>query len=63
MGSSPCHVKDYKIGICCFSVKQAVLRSKSKEWYLKTGWLGIKWRDMFKGMISMVSSSSSKGTL
>jgi hypothetical protein len=24
--------KDYKIGICCFSAKHAVLRSKSKDW-------------------------------
>ena len=24
--------KDYKIGICCFSGKHAVLRRKSKEW-------------------------------
>jgi hypothetical protein len=24
--------KDYKIGICCFSAKNAALRSKSKDW-------------------------------
>ena len=24
--------KDYKIGICCFSAKQASLRRKSKDW-------------------------------
>ena len=24
--------KDYKIGICCFSAKHAVLRKKSKDW-------------------------------
>jgi hypothetical protein len=24
--------KDYKIGICCFSAKNATLRSKSKDW-------------------------------
>jgi hypothetical protein len=24
--------KDYKIGICCFSTKDTVLRRKSKEW-------------------------------
>ena len=24
--------KDYKIGICCFSAKDAALRSKSKDW-------------------------------
>ena len=25
-------IKDYEIGICCFSAKLAVLRTKSKEW-------------------------------
>jgi len=24
--------KDYKIGICCFSVKHAALRRKNQEW-------------------------------
>ena len=24
--------KDYKIGICCFSAKHALLGSKSKDW-------------------------------
>ena len=24
--------KDYKIGICCFSAKDAALRKKSKDW-------------------------------
>jgi hypothetical protein len=24
--------KDYKIGMCCFSAKHAVLRRKSKDW-------------------------------
>ena len=27
--------KDYKIGICCFSVKHAALRSKSKDWFAR----------------------------
>jgi hypothetical protein len=25
--------KDFKIGICCFSSKSPVLRSKSKDWW------------------------------
>ena len=29
-------IKDYKIGICCFSAKHAALRDRAK-----TGWLGI----------------------
>jgi len=28
MGPIPCHIKGYKIGICCFSDKHAALRSK-----------------------------------
>jgi len=27
-----CQTKDYKIGICCFSTKHAILRRKSKDW-------------------------------
>ena len=36
MGSS--QTKDFKIGICCFSTKDAVL----KEYKAKTGFLGIR---------------------
>ena len=25
-------IKDYKIGICCFSAKHTTIRSKSKDW-------------------------------
>ena len=25
-------IKDFKIGICCFSAKQAALRRKNKDW-------------------------------
>ena len=28
-------IKDYKIGICCFSVKNAVLGSKRKDWWAR----------------------------
>ena len=27
-----CQTKEYKIGICCFSAKNAALRRKSKDW-------------------------------
>jgi hypothetical protein len=27
--------KDYVIGICCFSTKQAALRRKSKDWFVR----------------------------
>ena len=26
------HIKDFDIGICCFSAKQATLQRKSKDW-------------------------------
>jgi hypothetical protein len=27
-----CQTKEYKIGMCCFSAKNAALRRKSKDW-------------------------------
>jgi len=30
--SRPVQTEEYKIGICCFSVKQAALRRKSKDY-------------------------------
>jgi hypothetical protein len=38
--------KDYKIGICCFSPKHAVLRSKSKDWLARNLDIVFKWGDM-----------------
>ena len=47
--------KDYKIGICCFSAKNAALRRKNQDWlgrnqdnlsewsYMCTGGLLIQW--------------------
>jgi hypothetical protein len=28
-------IKDYKIGICCFSAKHASLRRKNKDWFAR----------------------------
>jgi hypothetical protein len=28
-------IKDYEIGICCFSAKNPALSSKSKDWWLR----------------------------
>ena len=36
--------KDYKISICCFTAKQAVLRSKSKDWLARNN--VSEWSDM-----------------
>jgi hypothetical protein len=38
--------KDYKIDICCFSTKQAVLRSKIKDWLAQNRNNVSEWSDM-----------------
>jgi hypothetical protein len=38
--------KDHKIGICRFSVKHAVFRSKSKGWFSQNQVYESKWSDM-----------------
>jgi hypothetical protein len=38
--------KDYKIGICCFSTKQAALRRKSKDWMAWNQNNVSEWNDM-----------------
>ena len=39
--------KDYNIGLyCCFSVKHAVFRSKSKDWFSQNQVYESKWSDM-----------------
>ena len=39
-------IKDYKIGVCCFSAKQAALRRKRKDWLAWNQNNGSKWSDM-----------------
>jgi hypothetical protein len=38
--------KDYKMGICCFSAKQAALRTKSKDWLDRNQDHVLEWSDM-----------------
>jgi hypothetical protein len=38
--------KDFKIGICCFSVKHAALRSKRKDWLAQNQNNVSEWSDM-----------------
>ena len=38
--------KDYKINICCFSAKHAVLRRKSKDWLAWNQNNVSEWSDM-----------------
>ena len=39
-------IKDYKIGICCFSTKHAALRRKSKDWLVQNQDNVSEWGDM-----------------
>ena len=38
--------KDYEIGICCFSAKQAVLNRKSKDWLARNQNNVSEWSNM-----------------
>ena len=38
--------KDYEIGICCFSVKDAVLRRRNKDWLARNQNNVSEWSDM-----------------
>jgi hypothetical protein len=40
------HIKDYKIGICCFSAKYAALRRKSKDCLARDQDNVSAWSDM-----------------
>ena len=47
VGSSPYRVNiDYRIGISCFSAKQAALRRKSKDWLDQNQDNVSEWSDM-----------------
>ena len=59
-------IKDYKIGICCFSAKHAALRRKSKDWLalnqdnvfewgnMSICWLLFQWASTIKIQLSML---------
>ena len=38
--------KDYRISICCFSAKHAVLRRKGSDWLVRNQDNVSEWRDM-----------------
>ena len=42
----PGQIKDYKIGISCFSSKPAVFRRKSKDWLVLNQATASEWGDM-----------------
>ena len=39
-------IKDYKIGICCFSTKHLSLRRKSKDGLARNQYIVSEWGDM-----------------
>jgi hypothetical protein len=39
-------IKDFKIGICCFSAKHAALRRKSKDWLARNQDNVSEWGNM-----------------
>jgi hypothetical protein len=39
-------IKNYKIGMCCFSTKHTTLRSKSKDWLAHNQNNVSEWSDM-----------------
>ena len=50
--------KDYKIGICCFSVKHAALRSKSKDLLDRNQNNVSEWSDMsIRGLLFQWAST------
>ena len=40
------HIKDYEIGICCFSVNHAALRRNSKDWLARNQNYVSEWSDI-----------------
>ncbi len=47
-------IKDYKIGICCFSAKHTALRRKSNDWLARHQDNVSKWGDMsIRGLVSV----------
>jgi hypothetical protein len=40
------HIKDYNIGMCCFSAKHASLRRKSKDWLARNQYNVFELSDM-----------------
>ena len=50
--------KDFKIGICCFSVKYAALRRKSQDWLARNKDNVSEWSDMStRGLLFQWSST------
>ena len=39
-------IKDYKVGVCCFSVKHTALRRKNKDWFSRNQDNVFEWEDI-----------------
>ena len=50
--------KDYTIGICCFSAKQAELRSKNRDWLARNQNNVSEWSDiLIRGLLFQRAST------
>ena len=59
----PGQTKDYKIGICCFSAKNAALRRKSKDWLARNQNDVSEWSDMpIRGLLFQWASTMKNPT-
>ena len=55
----PGQTKDYKIGICCFSAKHAVLRRKIKDWLARIQYNVSDWGNMStRGLLFQLASTT-----
>ena len=54
-------IKDYKIGICCFSAEHAALKIKSNDWLARNQDNMCKWGDMsIRGLLLQWASTIKK---
>ena len=51
--------KEYKIGICCFSAKNAALRRKSKDWLARNQNNVSEWSDISTRLLSLAHLAKS----
>jgi hypothetical protein len=50
--------KDYRIGICCFSVKHESLKGKSKNWLARIQHNVFEWGDLsLRGLLFQLAST------
>jgi hypothetical protein len=55
--------KEYKIGICCFSAKNASLRRKSKDWLARNHNNVSEWSDISTRLLLLNVAHLAKGNV